>query len=268
MGSIKDTNGQNNGRQMYAEERHREIVERARGEGRVDVSGLASRFEVSPETVRRDLSVLEGQGVLRRTHGGAVPVERVRFEPGVDERLVVMAEEKRRIARAALRFLPQRGAVLLDAGTTTGALAGVMPVDRELMVVTNCLPIATLLAARPLLNVVIAGGRIRAETLAAVDDLAAGFLDGFVPDVAFVGANGVTVESGLTTPDLGEAAAKRAMVRSARRVVLLADHTKVGQEHFVRFAGIGEVDAIVTDSGIEEEAARELEAAGSEVVRA
>jgi DeoR family fructose operon transcriptional repressor len=72
----------------------------------------------------------------------------------------------------------------------------------------------------------------------------------------------------LTTPDLGEAAAKRAMVRSARRVVLLADHTKVGQEHFVRFAGIGEVDAIVTDSGIEEEAARELEAAGSEVVRA
>jgi DeoR family transcriptional regulator, fructose operon transcriptional repressor len=268
MGRIKNTNGQNNGRQMYAEERHREIVERARGEGRVDVSGLASRFEVSPETVRRDLSVLEGQGVLRRTHGGAVPVERVRFEPGVDERLAVMAEEKRRIARAALRFLPQRGAVLLDAGTTTGALAGVLPVDRELTVVTNCLPIATLLAARPLLNVVIAGGRIRAETLAAVDDLAASFLDGFVPDVAFMGANGVTAESGLTTPDLGEAAAKRAMIRSARRVVLLADHTKVGQEHFVRFAGIGEVDAIVTDSGIEEGAARELEAAGSEVVRA
>ena len=105
---------------MYAEERHREIVERARGEGRVDVSGLASRFEVSPETVRRDLSVLEGQGVLRRTHGGAVPVERVRFEPGVDERLAVMAEEKRRIARAALRFLPRRP-------TTPGRLRGLWP---------------------------------------------------------------------------------------------------------------------------------------------
>lgn len=268
MGTINNKNGLENGRRMYAEERHRAIVERARGEGRVEVSGLASLFDVSPETVRRDLSVLEGQGVLRRTHGGAVPVERVRYEPGVDERLSVMAEEKRRIARVALRFVPERGAVLLDAGTTTGALAEVFPADRELTVVTNCLPIASLLAARPQLNVVIAGGRIRAQTLAAVDDLAAGFLDGFVPNVAFVGTNGVTVERGLTTPDLGEAAAKRAMVRSARRVVLLADHTKVGQEHFVRFAEIGEVDALVTDGGIEEEAAHELEAAGLEVVRA
>lgn len=253
---------------MYAEERHRLIADRVRSEGRVEVSELASLFGVSAETVRRDLSVLEGQGVLRRTHGGAVPVERLLFEPAVEERLATMAEEKGRIARAALRFLPERGAILLDAGTTTGALAEVLPADRELSVVTNCLPIASLLAGRLSLDVIVAGGRVRARTLAAVDDLAARFLDGFVPDVAFVGANGVTVERGLTTPDVAEAAAKRAMVRNARRAVLLADHTKVGQEHFVRFAEIGEIDVLVTDRAVEEEAVREIEAAGVEVVRA
>jgi DeoR family transcriptional regulator, fructose operon transcriptional repressor len=268
MGKMGDKNGKKGERQMYAEERHREIVERARGVGRVDVSELAALFEVSLETVRRDLSALEGLGVLRRTHGGAVPVERARFEPGVAERMVAMAEEKRRLAEAALRFLPSRGAVLLDAGTTTGALAEALPVDLDLTVVTNCLPIARTLAARSSLEVIVAGGRVRAKTLAAVDDLAARFLDGFVPDVAFVGANGVTVRRGLTTPDSAEAAAKRAMVRNARKVVLLADHTKVGQEYFVRFAEIGEVDVLVTDDGLDEEAAREIEAAGVEVVRA
>ena len=255
-------------RKVYAEERHREILDRARGAGRVEVSGLAELFEVSPETVRRDLSALEGLGVLRRTHGGAVPVERVRFEPGVAERMAAMSEEKRRIAEAALRYLPERGAVLLDAGTTTGALAEAMPPGLELAVVTNCLPIASTLATRPSLEVMVAGGRVREKTLAAVGDLTGRFLDGFVPDVAFIGTNGVSVRHGLTTPDAAEAAAKRAMIRNARRVVLLADHTKVGQEYFVRFAEIGEVDVFVTDGGLDDGTAGELELAGLEVVRA
>ena len=268
MGIAGNRNGKKGEKQMYAEERHREIVERARGMGRVDVSGLASLFAVSPETVRRDLSGLGGLGVLRRTHGGAVPVERVRFEPGVAERMAEMAEEKRRVAEAALRFMPSRGAVLLDAGTTTGALAEALPLDLDLTVVTNCLPIASALASRSSLEVIVAGGRVRAKTLAAVDDLAARFLESFVPDVAFIGANGVTVRHGLTTPDAAEAAAKKAMIRSARKVVLLVDHTKVGQEYFVRFAEIGELDVLITDSGIDDEAVREIEDSGVEVVRA
>jgi DeoR family fructose operon transcriptional repressor len=253
---------------MYTEERHQRIVERARSEGRVEVSALASSLGVSAETVRRDLSALERQGVLRRTHGGAVPVERLRFEPEISERFAAMSDEKARIARAAVRFLPSRGAILLDAGTTTWALAELLPAGRELTVVTNCLPIASLLAPHPSTTVLIAGGRVRGRTLASVDDLAARFIDGLAPDVAFVAANGVTVGRGPTTPDPAEAAAKRAMVRSARRAVLLADRTKVGQEHFVRFAEIGEIDVLITDSGLDEEAAYEFEAAGVEVVRA
>jgi DeoR family fructose operon transcriptional repressor len=253
---------------MYAEERHRTIAEKARNERRVEVSALASSFGVSPETIRRDLSVLEQQGVLRRTHGGAVPVEQLRFESEVAERLSRMSEEKARIADSALRFVPERGTVLLDSGTTIGALAGLLPAGRELTVVTNCLPIASQLVAHPSVTVMIAGGRVRARTLAAVDDLAVRFIEDLAPDVTFVAANGVTAGHGLTTPNPAEAAVKRAMVRSRRRVVLLADHSKVGQEHFMRFAGLDEIDVFVTDSGLGDGPTRELEAAGVEVVRA
>lgn len=252
---------------MYAEERQDTIVERARGKGRVEVASLASALDVSLETVRRDLGVLEKRGVLRRTHGGAVPVERMRFEPEVSERQTERVAEKARIAEAALDFLPERGTVALDAGTTTAALADLLPAGRELTVLTNCLPIASALASNPSIRVVISGGRVRGRTLATVDDAAARFLDDFAPEVAFVGANGISAERGLTTPDEGEAAAKKALVRSAGRVIALADHTKVGQEHFVRFARPGEVDVLITDRGLDESAAEELRRAGMEVLR-
>lgn len=252
---------------MYAEERHREVLDLARGEGRVEVASLASALDVSQETVRRDLGVLERRGLLRRTHGGAVPVERVRFEPGVTERQDAQVAEKARIAGAALEFLPSRGAIALDAGTTTAALAELLPAGRELTVLTNCLPIASALAPNPSMKVVVSGGRVRGRTLAAVDGAAARFLDDFAPDVAFIGANGVSAGRGLTTPDEGEAAAKRAMVRSSRRVVALADHTKIGREHFVRFARLEEIDALITDSGLDEKVADELGRSGVEVYR-
>lgn len=252
---------------MYAEERQEAIVERARGKGRVEVASLASALGVSLETVRRDLGALEKQGMLRRTHGGAVPVERVRFEPEVSERQSECVAEKARIAEAALEFVPERGTVALDAGTTTAALAELLPGGRELTVLTNCLPIASTLALNPTVKVVISGGRVRARTLAAVDDAAARFLEEFSPEVAFLGANGVSAGRGLTTPHEAEAAAKRAFVRGAGRVVALADHTKVGRDHFVRFARPEEVDVLITDTGLDEAAADELERSGMEVLR-
>jgi DeoR family fructose operon transcriptional repressor len=253
---------------MFAEERQQRIAERARAEGRVDVGVLAADFDVTTETIRRDLTALERHGVLRKVHGGAIPVERLGFEPGLAVRDSVMTSEKERIAKAALAELPAEGAVLLDAGTTTSRLAEVWPSDRELTVVTNALPIATALAGRPLTTVLIVGGKVRGRTMAAVDDWALRSLaDSFV-DVAFVGANGISVERGLTTPDTGEAAIKRAMIGAARRVVVLADHTKVGNDCLARFGSLSDVDVLITDTGLPEEQAAELSAAGPQVVRA
>src|SRR5579884_3437309 len=115
---------------MYAEERLREIVDRARSLGRVEVIALAAEFDVTPETIRKDLTSLERQGLVRRVHGGAIPIARLAFEPAVGQRAGQMAEEKDRIAKAALAELPAAGAILLDAGTTTARIAEFLPSDR------------------------------------------------------------------------------------------------------------------------------------------
>jgi DeoR family transcriptional regulator, fructose operon transcriptional repressor len=253
---------------MYAEERHQLIVERARSAGRVDVGALAELFEVTAETVRRDLTALERQGLLRRVHGGAIPVERLGFEPALATRDAAATGEKQRIAKAALAELPAEGAVLLDAGTTTARLAEALPVDRELTVVTNALPIAATLATRPNITVHLLGGRVRGRTMATVDAWGARLLADTYVDVAFMGTNGISVERGLTTPDVAEAEIKRAMIAAARRVVVLADHTKIGVDHFARFAAIDDVDVLVTDSGIDAGLALDLDSAGVRVVQA
>ena len=252
---------------MYAEERREEIATLVRRQGRGDVVDLAERFEVTPETVRRDLTDLERRGVLRRVHGGAIPIERFRAEPAIAEKTASMAEEKRRIAAAALSFVPEHGSVLLDAGTTTLALAQVFP-DRDLTAFTNALPVGLELASRRNVQLYVVGGRVRGRTLAHVDDWALRQLADLRVDVAFVGTNGLSVERGLSTPDPAEAAVKRAMCGSAQQVVVVADHSKIGEEAAVRFATIQEVDALVTDAGVDPGDLRALEDAGVEVMRA
>ncbi|MEY9909318.1 DeoR family fructose operon transcriptional repressor [Catenulispora sp. MAP12-49] len=253
---------------MYAEERQQAILAKARAAGRVDVVGLAEDLSVTTETIRRDLTVLERAGVVRRVHGGAIPVERLGFEPGVAARDAVMTGEKERIAKAALAELPQEGSIIIDAGTTTGRLIEILPVDRELTVVVNAPAFAAQLATRPNLTVLMLGGRIRGRTMAAVDDWALAPLSQLCVDVAFMATNGVSLARGLTTPDITEAAVKRAMIGAARRTVLLADHGKVGNDCMARFGGLGDVDLFITDSGLDEETAGEFGGAGVRVVRA
>lgn len=253
---------------MYAEERQQEILQLARAQGRVDVTSLAESFAVTAETIRRDLTTLERAGVLRRVHGGAIPVERIGFEPALAARDAVLTDEKERIAKVALAEVPDEGAVILDAGTTTARLAQVLPADRELTVVVNSPAIASILGLRSNLNVLLLGGRVRGKTLATVDDWALRPLADLYVDVAFLGTNGCSVERGLTTPDPAEAAVKRAMIAASRRTVLLADHTKVGNDYLARFGSLSDLDLLITDSGLNDDFVSELEAEGVRVVRA
>ncbi len=253
---------------MYATERHQLIVDEARRNGRVEVLALATELEVTPETIRRDLSTLERLRLVRRTHGGAIPVERIRFEPDLADRESHNVELKRRIAQAGLAQMPAEGAVLLDAGSTTAQLAHLIPAGVELTVVTNGLSVAMILAGRPGITLHQVGGRIRGRTMAAVDEWAVAALREVIVDVAFLGTNGISVARGLTTPDRDEAAVKRVMLESARRRVLLADHSKFETDHFARFGQVADLDVVVTDDGLDEELAAEIAGAGPEVVRA
>ncbi|MFJ7149574.1 DeoR/GlpR family DNA-binding transcription regulator [Streptomyces sp. NPDC100445] len=253
---------------MYAPERQQEILRLARDGGRVDVLSLAEEFQVTAETIRRDLKALDRAGLVRRVHGGAIPAGRLDFEPDLAERETTAADEKDRIAKAALAELPAAGTVILDAGTTVARLAAALPLEADLTVVTHSLPIAARLADHPGLQLHLIGGRVRHRTRAAVDAWALRAYGEIRADVLFVAANGFSAEHGLTTPDLAEAAVKRAAIAAARRVVLLADSAKHGQEHFARFGGLDDVDLLITDSGLSPEDTAVVERGGTEVVRA
>jgi DeoR family fructose operon transcriptional repressor len=255
---------------MYAEERHEAIAGLVRQHGRVSVSEVASTFGVTTETVRRDLAALERAGLLRRVHGGAVSTTALALaEPALDARDVANAAQKDRIARAALELVPGAGgSVLLDAGTTTGRLAALLPTDRDLLVITHAVPLAARLAGCPGLTLHVVGGAVRGSTQAAVGAGTVAALSDLRADVVFIGTNALMPGHGLTTPNAEEAAVKRALVRAGRQVVVLADSSKIGEEQLVRFAGLSEVDVLVTDDGISGEHRSALEADGVEVVTA
>lgn len=251
---------------MYTEERQQAVADRVARDGRVEASRLVEDFAVTSETIRRDLVALERRGVLRRTHGGAISVHRLGFEPSPPIRAAVMVEEKARIARAALKELPEEGAVLIDAGTTTAKLAELLPEDRNLRVVAGSLPVINALINKPNLTVMVLGGRLRMASLSTVDAWTMDALAEIRVDVAFIGTNGITSDYGMTTSDQAEASVKRAMVACAHRVVLLADHTKVGTRYFHRFGDLSSVDVLISDSGLDPDLAEDLRAAGPTLV--
>jgi DeoR family transcriptional regulator, fructose operon transcriptional repressor len=252
---------------MYAEERHQAIAALVARAGRVSVAELATRFGVTTETVRRDLSALERAGLVRRVHGGVVPANALQvLETAVSDRDSTSAEEKDRIAKAALDCVPSGGTVLFDAGTTTARLAALLPMDRRLDVITHAVPIAARLAGHPSIGLRLLPGRVRPTTQAAVGEDTVAALRSLRADVAFVGTNGVSADHGLSTPDHSEAAVKSAIVSGSRQVVVLADAGKLGEDHLVRFAELGEIDVLITDGRATPDRIAPLEAAGVEVV--
>ena len=265
--------------QMFAEERQRLVAARVAEAGRVSVTELAERFAVTTETVRRDLASLEQAGILRRVHGGAVPADSVSTtETNLSERLVQHLLQKQLIAEAAAALIESSrpGSILLDAGSSTEALVDVLLAKTngrrnngaEQVVITNALPLADKLAGSSVHAVHLLGGRIRGLTRAAVGQETVDAVERLRPDLAVIGTNGVHEAFGLSTPDSEEAAVKEAFVRAARRVVVLADGSKLGVETLVQFARLDQLDALVTDADPSPELAAALEKAGVEVVKA
>jgi DeoR family fructose operon transcriptional repressor len=248
-------------RAPFSSQRRQAIVRTLRTTGRIDAAEIGTVLGVTHETVRRDLIRLEREGVLRRVHGGAVPVESLSFEPNVSAR-IEFSDAKLRIARAALAHLPEKGSILLDAGSTTSRLADILPTDRSLTVFTNTLPIAMALLGRPNLTVHTLGGRVRGPTSAEVGPWTDRVLRDLNVDVAFLGTNGISLERGLTTPDPAEAATKHLMLSAARHRILLADHSKVGLVSLCKHGELTDIDLLITDAQLPDDQAAALAAVG------
>ncbi|ARC57767.1 HTH-type transcriptional repressor GlcR [Frondihabitans sp. 762G35] len=260
---------------MYALERHDSITDLLRAEGRVVVADLAARFDVTTETIRRDLDALEQAGRLQRVHGGAVASGHTSVaELSFAERQEQQTPGKTAIARAAARLVPPTfvGSVALDAGTTTAAIAQELASwepetpGGHLTVITNAVPIAALLQQSPHIELHLLGGRVRGLTSAAVGSATVDQIAGLRPDIAFVGANGVSAGFGLSTPDELEGAVKAAYLRAARRAVAVVDATKHGAEALVRFGRLDEIDTVITDQAPGADLARALADSDVEVI--
>jgi DeoR family transcriptional regulator of aga operon len=239
------------------------ILEALRGQGSVDVGVLAEQLGVSTATVRRDLEHLEGQRLLSRTHGGAVPSS-VIYELPLRTRAGHNLEQKRRIAKVAAERIGDARSVGLTGGTTTTEVARQLA-ERKLTVVTNSISIASELAVRPNLKLVVTGGVARPESNELVGPLAEATLSGLHLDIVFVGVDGVS-PAGVTTHHEVEAHTNRSLISRARRVVVVADASKLGRAAFAEICPLGDVDEIITDARAREEQLAELTAAGVELV--
>lgn len=246
--------------------RQSRIVEFARSRGRVEVLTLAEELDVAAETIRRDLKALAGRRLLKRVHGGAIPLETAAFESTVEYRSQVDLAQKHRIAAGAAHLLHGAETVYLDEGFTPRLIAEQLA-DQELTVVTSSLLAAEALAHSETVTVLMIGGRMRGRTLATVDHWAVERLSSLVIDIAFLGTNGITAEHGLTTPDPAVAAVKQTAVDVAQRRVLVAAHSKFGETSFCRFAHVSDFESIVTGTELSAQEALRYEALGPSVIR-
>ncbi|MFJ6633522.1 DeoR/GlpR family DNA-binding transcription regulator [Streptomyces sp. NPDC091376] len=254
---------------LLAEQRRALILDEVRRRGGVRVNELTRRLNVSDMTVRRDLDALARQGVVEKVHGGAVPVaEASTHEPGFEAKSSLELNAKEDIARAAAAMAVPGSAIALSGGTTTYALAHHLVDVPDLTVVTNSVRVADVFhteqratstaGQRPGAATVVLTGGVRTPSDSLVGPVADQAIRSLHFDVLFLGVHGISVEAGLSTPNLAEAETNRRFVRSARRVVVVADHTKWGTVGLSSFARLDEVDTLVTDAGLPAEAREEI----------
>lgn len=266
MGGEGTGAGVSENQNLLAEQRRALILDEVRRRGGVRVNELTRKLGVSDMTVRRDLDALARQGVVEKVHGGAVPVvEASTHEPGFEAKSGLELTAKEDIARAAAELVAPGSAIALSGGTTTYALAHQLLDVPDLTVVTNSVRVADVFHSaqrssgqrQGAATVVLTGG-VRTPSDSLVGPVADQAIAALHFDVLFLGVHGISVEAGLSTPNLAEAETNRRLVQSARRVVVVADHTKWGTVGLSSFAALEQVDTLVTDAGLPAEARAEI----------
>jgi DeoR family transcriptional regulator, aga operon transcriptional repressor len=251
------------------------ILELLGRDGSLDVDLAAAELHVSAATIRRDLDVLSRQQLLTRTHGGAV-TNNAAYDLPLRYKAARHASEKQRIGKAVAEMIGAGTIVGLNGGTTTTEVARALALrgdphssyNPSITVVTNSLNIATELAVRAHLKIVVTGGVARPQSYELIGPLASGVLEQLSLDVAVLGVDAMDLDGGATTHEESEAAINRLMASRARKVIVVADSSKLGHRAFARLLPLQSIDVLVTDTGAGDDAVRGYLDAGPEVVRA
>ncbi len=253
--------------------RQTDILGRARAHGRVDVEDLAGQFAVTPQTIRKDINELSDRGLLQRVHGGAVyPSNVTNF--AYDSRRILAAEAKQRIGAAAAALIPDKSSIMLNIGTTTEQVAFALRQHDGIMAITNNLNVANILREAPSAEVIIAGGLVRHADGGIVGEATIDLINQFRVDFAVIGASAIDEDGSLLDFDYREVRVAQAIIRHARRTILVADSMKFQRTAPVRIGHLSEIDVFVTDkppsAGISEMCAAnevQLQIADSTLVR-
>ena len=251
---------------MFTHERQKKIKEILHSKKSISVPELSGQLDVSESTIRRDLHVLEQNKLIQRTHGGAINIDSVRFEPSLSEKEVQFRDEKSRVAKQAVKMIREGDTIALDGGTTTLEIARNLPNMSNLTVVTNSVKIIAELANLPDVSVVVTGGNLRRMNMTLIGPISNRTLKKLHIDKLFTGTIGLTYEEGLTTTDVIEAETKRSMIKKAKEVIVVADYSKIGKLAFVNVASINSIDKLITNAGISKMLIKKFQKKGIEVI--
>ena len=254
---------------MRPEDRRRRIAERLGAVGELDLATVAQEFDVSEMTVRRDFELMERDGLGRRVRGGGIASMISRgYEPPMPLRMAVASDAKVAIGQAAAELVSEGDTIVLDVGTTTLELARALRGRRGLTVVTPSLPIAIELGNEPGIRVIVTGGTVRSGELSLTGGFAEDVLRQLNCDLAFLGVAGVSARVGISDYNPDDVRVKRVILSSARRVVVLADASKLGKIGFSTIAELKQLDTLVTDAPRSHPELPALAEAGLSVVHA
>jgi len=216
-------------------------------QGVISVSDLSQNLKVSETTIRRDLDFLEGENILKKTHGGAVVLHQENAEPLFQERKRTHVLEKEEIAKRAAMLVQDKETICLDGGTTTAAMIPYLSLIKDLTVVTNSIHIAFQLQEYESIQVIFIGGILRHRTGSVIGSIAVDTLKGIWIDKLFLSCSGLCPVGGVTVSNIVSLEVRKQMIVSSKELIVLADHTKIGQRYLARVAQLSEVDYIVTD---------------------
>ena len=250
---------------MFAEERKRKIIDLLKQNKKVTVAELVHLFNVSSATVRSDLRELNDKGQIIRTHGGAIVETGASFEPDTEQKRDLNLAAKQQIARIAIELVNDGDTVIFDTGTTTLELAKLLGQHRRVTAVTNDFEIARVLEEMSSINVLMLGGEIRKKFHCTVGAAGINMLAQLTVDKVFMGTNSLSISKGASTPNIQQAETKKAMIASAKKVILLCSNNKLGKDSFAHFASLDQIDTLVIDQ-IDDNEKFEFEERGLEVL--
>lgn len=247
-------------------ERHQEILILLDRKKHLSVQKLSETLNVSLVTIRKDLTILENEGYLYRTHGGASKKSRYAFEQSVIEKENINVEQKYKIAQKALSYIKENDFILLASGTTIHYLARIIQDFENLTVLTSSLRVAIELCKKPKINTIQLGGDVRKSSTSVVGSISESILNQFSCNKLFLGIDGIDIDFGISTSNAAEAHLNNIMIERADKVYILADSSKINKRGFGKICDINKIDVLITDSRIEKQDLEKLEGVGVNVV--